>query len=268
MRGRGDEELAALERAARAGTADAEGLARLGQAYLRLGRVEDALRAFTAARERLPSSLVEREDGVEVATLWEELVELVAACEARLADRARGARREELVARLAADRALPPPLHDELVRLEVALGLPPTPEPAACPACRGPLVEDPDRPGVRCARTGVDGDLCRHMDAVDLFRCGGCGLVLRAWSQETQGRLRPDPAEPPVGHLRRPRCQACGGSIADWRAHVFRCPRARAADFPRCAACRQRGHHARVVACPRCKAEVTTVPCLERTKRR
>lgn len=266
MAGRGDQELAALEREARAGSADAEGLARLGQSYLRLGRVEDARRTFEAAKAKLPSSLVHGDDGVELATLWDELIDLIATCEARLADAQKGARREELVARLA-HGALPVAEHDELVRLELALGLQLHVQPAVCPACRGPLVADAVGLGVRCARTGVEGDLCRHMDADDLFRCGCCGLVVRAWSRESQGRPVAQPGEPPVGLLRRSRCEACGGPVQNWANHVRHCPKAKTADFPRCTSCHQRGHHARVVDCPRCRTEVTKVTCLERQKR-
>lgn len=165
------------------------------------------------------------------------------------------------------ERGLSREEHEELIALELRDGAPLHPEPARCPACRGPLREEQGGLSVRCARSGVDGDLCRHVDARDLFRCRPCGLVVRAWNREAQGRLRPDPAEPPTATVRRPRCGHCQASVADWKNHLRACSRAQPGDFPVCPTCRQRGFHTRSIVCPRCGAEVATIPCLERMKR-
>lgn len=247
MRGRLDDEIAAAEREARAGRGEPALLLRLAQLYLRAGRLEPAREALVDARGRL-SPVVEGQDGaVDLAALWDEVDTLLEQVDRDVALRDRDARRLELTARLE-QGGLGREEHDELIRLELELHVPVHPEPAACPACRGPLADDPDGGGVRCARSGRDGDLCRHVDARDLYRCDGCGLVVRAWAREAQGRFRPDPAEPPLGTLSRPRCPLCSGPVADWSQHAFRCPKAAsAAQFPKCPVCRQRGHHARTL---------------------
>jgi hypothetical protein len=264
MAGRLDEEIAAAEREARAGVADPLGLLRLAQLYLRAGRRADARRILGEARG-VVRPIVEGQDGaVEVATAWEEVNALLVAIEAEDAADARGAQREALVLRLGSS-GLSQADHEELIRLELQDGVPLHPEPAACPACKGPLATDPRSGAVRCARSGRDGDLCRHTDATDLHRCGSCGLVVRAWAPAL-GKLRPQPNEPPAGVLQRTRCPNCNGPVASWEQHVFRCRKADAASFPRCATCGRRGHHARPVDCPRCKARITVVSCLEGLK--
>ncbi|MCO5171391.1 MAG: hypothetical protein M9894_34240 [Planctomycetes bacterium] len=263
MRGRLDDEIAAAEREARAGRGDPALLVRLAQLYLRAGRLEPARAALLDARGRL-SPVAEGEDGsVDLARLWDEVDDLLQQVERDLAASGRDAQRLDLVARLEGD-GLSREEHAELIRLELEAGLPLHPEPARCPACRGALAEDDDGPGVRCARSGRDGDLCRHVDARDLYRCGRCGLVVRAWSAEAQGRLkRLDPHEPPLGRLTRSRCPLCNGPVADWSQHALRCPKRDQGPLPRCPVCRQRGLHARTLSCPRCAGEVATVPCLE-----
>jgi hypothetical protein len=263
-----DEEIAAAERDARAGRAAPGTLVKLAQLYLRAGRTAQARDTLVEARGLSSPVALDQEGTVELAELWAEIDDLLQRVEQELQKDARDARRAALVVQLS---TLTRAEHDELIRLEVQDGLTPHAEPPACPACRGPLRDDPDGPptgsGVRCARSGKDGDLCRHVDARDLYRCGCCGLVQRAWSRETQGRFRPDPAEPPLGELARSRCPHCAGPVADWNQHAYRCPKAKAAEFPKCPVCDKRGHHARALTCPRCKAEVTSVPCLEGTKR-
>lgn len=268
MRGRLDDEIAAAEREARGGRGAPALLLRLAHLYVRAGRLEPAREALVEARGGL-NPVAEGQDGsVGLAALWDEVDGLLEQVEGDLVLRDRDTRRHDLSGRLE-QGGLTRAEHDELIRLELAAGAPPSREPPLCPACRGPLADDPDGGGVRCARSGREGDLCRHVDARDLYRCGGCGLVVRAWSREAQGRFRPDPAEPPVGALSRPRCPLCNGAVADWSQHAFRCPRAAsAAQFPKCAVCRQRGHHARTLTCPRCRGEVASVPCLEGFKRR
>lgn len=268
MRGRLEDEIAAAERDARGGRADPALLVRLAQLYVRAGRAEQARATLLEARG-LQTPVAEAEDGsVELAALWHELDELLQQVDADLALRAREARRLELV-RLLEGGGLSRAEHDELLRLELQDGLPLHPEPARCPACKAPLADNEDG-GVRCSRSGRDGDLCRHVDVRDLYRCGACGLVVRAWSREAQGRFKPDPHEPPLGSLSRSRCPHCGGPVADWSKHAFTCPRTGgdASKFPRCTVCRQRGHHARELTCPRCHGLVATVPCLEGFKRR
>ncbi len=268
MRGRLDDEIAAAEREARAGRGDPVLLARLARLYLRAGRLEPAREALVDARGRLSAVVEDQHGEAALDALCDEVDELLEQVDRDLAARERDGRRLELTARLE-QGGLGRAEHDELIRLELEAGVPVHPTPSACPACGGPLADHPDGAGVRCARSGRDGDLCRHVDARDLYRCEGCGLVVRAWAREAQGRLKPDPAEPPLGTLTRPRCPLCNGPVADWAQHAFRCPRATsAAQFPRCGVCRQRGHHARTLTCPRCRAEVGSVPCLEGSKRR
>lgn len=268
MRGRLEDEIAAAEREARAGRDDPALLVRLAQLYQRAGRLEPARESLVQAQGLLKPA-AEREDGtLELAALWSEVEDLLKALDDDRAALDRDGRRVELGGRLDRGEALSVAEHDELIRLEVAAGVTPHPEPRACPACRGPLVDDPDGGGVRCARSGREGDLCRHVDAQDLYCCPACGLVVRAWSREAQGRFRADPHEPPLGKLSRPRCPLCNGPVADWTQHAHRCPKGNAAQLPRCTVCRQRGQHARSLACPRCAGEVATVPCMEGFKRR
>ncbi len=255
-----DREIADAERQARAGQADPAGLARLGQLYLRAGRPEDARGAFERARAALPPLVAGPDGELELTALWTEVNDGLTAAEAALERAARLAERAALVARLEAG-GLEPALHDALVRLEVALGLPLHPEPRRCPACLGPLADDPAG-GVRCARSGRGADLCRHTDARDLYACAGCGLVVRAWG-ERKGRFKPGEHEPPLGRVARPRCPFCQGPVASWPQHLLRCPRARPGEFPVCGRCRKRGVHEASVRCPRCDAEVATAPCLE-----
>ncbi|MBX3465700.1 MAG: hypothetical protein KF878_02230 [Planctomycetes bacterium] len=267
MRGRLDQEIAAAEREARAGRGDPALLARLAQLYVRVGRLEPARQVLLEARARL-SPLVEGQDGaVDLAALWDEVDDLLQQVERDLAASGRDARRLELVARLE-QGGLPPEEHEELLRLELEAGVELHPEPPRCPACRGGLADDGDGGPVRCARSGRDGDLCRHVDARDLYRCGRCGLVARAWSPETQGRLKVGPHEPPLGRLTRPRCPLCNGAVADWSQHALRCPKGDVGQLPRCPVCRQRGVHTRTLSCPRCQGEVATVPCREGARRR
>src|SRR5690606_6537611 len=122
---------------------------------------------------------------VDLDALCDEVDTLLDQVDRDLAMRDRDARRLELTARLE-QGGLERAEHDELIRLELEAQVPLHAEAPACPACRGPLADDPDGGGVRCARSGRDGDLCRHVDARDLYRCEGCGLVVRAWAREAQ----------------------------------------------------------------------------------
>ena len=260
-----ERELAETLRRARGGEATPEVLLRLGRLHMRAGQLGDARAAFARAREtiRAGSPLV-RDGAGEVAglhPLWTELDEALAVVDAQLGREERAARRRELQARLERQGHLPREDHDALIRLEVADGLAVHREEPRCPACDGPIRFD-ESGAARCARTGRGGDLCRHTDAVGLFACAGCGLVVRAWSERP---LRAgDPREPPMVQPERGRCPRCGGRVADWSRHFLRCPKARPADFPRCDVCRGRGHHARTLRCPRCRTAVAEVPCAER----
>ncbi len=260
--GRLEEELARLERQVRGGEATPEVLVRLAQAYLRADRPGAAGDAFARARDALSAASPLVRDGAgEVAglhPLWEEVREGLTLAEERAGLAARDERRRALVARLERGE-LTRAEHEELIGLEVADRLPIHPQVPACPACEGPVAATAEG-GVACARSGQDGDLCRHTDARGLFACTGCGLVVRAWSER---KLRPDPKEPPLVRPGKARCPFCSGGVVDWGKHFLRCPRARPADFPRCERCRRRGFHRRALQCPRCQARVTELECAE-----
>ena len=253
-----DHELQALLRALEERPGDWEGWLRLARLHLRAGQALEARAALDRARGLMPP-LVVTEGGVDLREEWLDLLEQLETLEGETGKLVRARRRDELVARLS---GLSPAEHDELIRLEVQDGVPVHPQALACPACRGPLAAGPD--GLRCARSGADGDVCRHTDAKGLHGCTRCGQVVRAWDPRTQGRLDPDdPFEPPIGRPGKSRCALCQGQVADWKRHFLRCPKGKPADFPRCARCGKRGFHARSIACPRCAAEVVSAPCLE-----
>lgn len=258
------EDLARTLRQVQGGEATPEALLRLGRLYLRAGQPREARDAFDGAREaiRAGSALI-RDGAGEVAglhPLWTELDDAIAAVDTLIARQERTARRSELLRQLEGQGRLSAPDHDALIRLEVADGLPIHPEQPRCPACDG-RVEVGEDGGARCARSGQDGDLCRHTDATGLFACPGCGLVVRAWSERP---LRgEDPYEPPHVEPERARCPHCSGRVADWGKHFRRCPKARPAEFPRCEVCRKRGFHARSLRCPRCRTAVAEVACGE-----
>lgn len=260
MRGQAglDAEVQALLRALSEAPSDWGGWLRLGQLQLRAGRVAEAREALERARAVMPPLQATSEGGVDLRAEWTELQEQLEALGGETAGLARQRRREELLARLP---ALSWPEHDELIRLEVQDGRPLHPQAPRCPACQGPVRSDEH--GLRCARSGREGDVCRHTDAKGLHACAACGLVLRAWDPRTRGRLEADPCEPPLGTPEKARCPRCQGAVADWRRHFLRCPKARPADFPVCRTCGKRGHHQRSIRCPRCRAEVVSAPCLE-----
>jgi hypothetical protein len=255
-----ERQIADLERELRTGQAEPEALLRLGRLYLRAGRSRASRDALRQARERL-NPLAQRTDGgVELRAEWTELQEELERVEADVAREERSERRAELLARLA-EQGLDPASHDELIQIELTDGYELHPEPARCPACQGPLARVGEE--VRCARSGRQGDLCRHTDAQGLHQCDRCGQVLRAWSVKTKGKLIPNPHEPPLGLAGKPRCAHCDGLVADWRRHYMHCPKARPRDFPVCDHCRKRGFHARMLECPRCRHPVVQVDCLE-----
>jgi len=259
-----EEQIAAAEREAES-RGDPRDLVRLGQLYLRAGRPEAAHDVLLRAREALPPLARTIDGTTELSADWTDLLERLAAVEAEVGRLRRGRRREALLERLRGE-GLDPTAHDELIRLEVEDEVEVHPETPRCPACAG-AIRETTAGGVRCARSGSGADLCRHTDASDLFACGRCGLVLRAWSQKEQGRLGRDPHEPVLGVVAKPRCALCGGGIVSWTKHFLRCPQGRPRDFPICPHCRKRGFHERSIRCPRCRTDVTSVPCLETARR-
>lgn len=262
MRGHGlDAEIQALLRALEGTPADWCAWLRLGQLQLRAGQPEAAQEALERARTHMPPLVTTSDGGVDLREEWDALVEQLAALETETAGLLRQRRREALSAALAST-GLTRELHRELIALEVQDRRPIHPETPVCPACQGPVRETEH--GVRCARSGQGGDVCRHTDAKGLHACPGCGLVLRAWDPRTKGRLpEDDPCEPPLGLPGKSRCPRCQGAVADWKRHFLRCPKGRPKDFPVCRTCGKRGHHAREIRCPRCQAEVVSAPCLE-----
>ena len=239
----------------------------LGQLYLREDQLAQAQAAFAQGIQTTRAVVRDLASGeVSLDEVRLELQRELEETARALALRGRRAEREALVARLEAP-GLSPSEHDALLRLEVELGLPLHPEPLRCPACAGPMEAGPqERPGsVRCARTGEGGDLCRHMDAVNLYGCSTCGFVLRAWTDRRPGQ--DDPHEAPFIRPERTRCPYCQGRVADWTHHYNSCPQASPGRFPRCEVCRQRGFHRRPIRCPRCAGEVGETPCAERRRR-
>ncbi len=257
-----DEEISRLERRVRGGDATPEALLRLGQVYLRADRAQAAQEVLAQAQERISAgSAVVWDAAGEVAglhPLWDEVRETLQQAQTRVEERLRASRRAALLELVEAGRATRAQ-HDELIRLEVADGEPLHPELPACPACAGPVLRGADGQ-VRCARSGKNGDLCRHIDATGLYACPSCGLVVRRWNAR---QLRPDPHEPPLVRPDRARCGFCGGGVVDWAKHFLHCPKARPGDFPRCSACSGRGFHRRALTCPRCRARVGDVACAE-----
>lgn len=261
-----DRQISELQRLAESEPAP-ELFLRLGQLFLRSDDPASALSAFEQGLTTTRGVVLDLASGeAELDSLREELREEALGARALIEIRNRTSRREEWVARLEAGQ-LSETEHDALIRLEVELGLKLHPQEAACPSCRGPLVPVPDCPvgTVRCARTGEGGDLCRHIDAVNMFACGGCGQVMRAYLDR-----RPREADPDEAFLVRPertRCPNCKGRVADWTQHYNSCPQAPPGHFPRCDVCRQRGFHRRPILCPRCKGEVGETLCAERRRR-
>ena len=198
---------------------------------------------------------------VELASQWEDLHALLEQAEAELTDALQRQQHQALVARLEA-QGLPPADHEALIRLELERGWPLHPEPAHCPACKGSLAEEAGNK-VRCGRSGQGGDYCRHTDEENLYRCGRCGKIARALDRRRGKIYRDDPLEPDLAKVERGRCPLCGGSVADWSRHFFRCPKGSGDQFPRCPVCTKRGFHQRVVRCPRCDDTLTTLACME-----
>lgn len=245
-----------------------EGFLHLGQLYLRQDDLQGARAALLQGLATTQGVVPDLDSGG--LTLHDVRLELQAELESverALAQRGRRDERAALVARLE-QGGLTPPEHDALIRLEVELGLPLHPEPVQCPACRGPVRPGPDpeaKGSVQCARTGAGGDLCRHMDATNLYGCQGCGLVVRAWTERVPRKS--DPHEAPFVRPERTRCPFCNGRVADWTQHYAACPQGRPGRFPRCDVCGQRGFHRRPVRCPRCGQEAGETPCAERRAR-
>ena len=237
----------------------------LGQLFLRDDALAEAQAAFTQGIQTTRAVVRDLASGeISLDEVRLELQRELEATERALALRGRRDQREALLARL---EALSLAEHDALIRLEVELGLPIHAEPQRCPACAGPMVPGlEETPGsLRCARTGEGGDLCRHMDAVNLYGCGRCGQVVRAWNDRKPGQ--DDPHEAPFVRPERTRCPYCKGRVADWTRHYNACPQAAPGRFPRCDVCRQRGFHRRPIRCPRCSAELGETPCAERRRR-
>ncbi|MGE0711299.1 MAG: hypothetical protein AB7N76_29290 [Planctomycetota bacterium] len=257
-----DRRIAELEREAQAEPTP-ELLLELAQHYLRLDAPEDALVAYRHALELTAGVVQDLAGGHELHPLRETIVDGIKELEERVQSATlRQARLAEHAALLAAlERGpLAREAHDRLLRLEVALGLPLHPEPPRCPACAGPIADHPTQEGaVRCARSGRDGDFCRHTDANNMFACPGCGLVVRAWNERLIRDL--DEHEPPLLRPERVRCPHCNARVADWSHHYRRCPKARPADFPVCTLCRKRGYHRSPLHCPRCRTVVGETPC-------
>jgi len=259
-----DREIAHYERLAQA-EATPEVLIRLGELHLRADDEPAALRAYRHALE-LTGVVPDYGGGVDLHPLRPMILKTIEELEQRInaaAGRAAGLeRRAALLLRL---DQLTREEHDELIRLEVALEVEVHPEEPRCPACQGPMAEGAEAGTVICARSGADGDLCRHTDARRLYACDGCGLVVRAWVERKIRNL--DPFEPPLLKPERNRCPHCNGRVADWRRHVRNCPRARPAEFPICDVCRKRGYHRSPLRCPRCKTLVGETPCAQKRGR-
>lgn len=264
-----DADIARLERQVGSGETTADLLLRLGQLYLRADRPRQARDTLIQAQEVLPT-LIRTMDG-EIAgidPLHDQIEEALQRAQELAQTREESERREALTRQLERD-GLAPDEHDELIRLEVAAGLTLHKQTPICPACEGPVAPVPPKEGeeakegmIRCARSGQDGDLCRHTDAEGLFACSTCGLVVRPWNYRR--KLKPDPKEPPVVRPEKARCHLCGCGVADWRRHFLRCPKGRPRDFPRCTVCNSRGFHRRTLRCPRCRAQVGETPCMEK----
>lgn len=240
---------------------------RLGQLHLRSDDPASALVAFERGLSTTRGVVLDLATGeAQLDQVREALREEATEARALVQLRDQTQTREGMVERLAAGR-LSAQEHDALIRLEVELGLPVHAEAVSCPACNGPLSENPDCEvgSLRCARTGEGGDLCRHVDAVNMFACGGCGLVLRAWLERRPRET--DPHEPPFVRPERTRCPHCKGRVADWTQHYNSCPQSPPGHFPRCDVCRQRGYHRRPIQCPRCQAAVGETLCAERRRR-
>jgi len=262
--GRIEEELAALERSVASGDGGPEALSRLGQLYLRVSRPVDAHRVFSEAYEAMAGVVHDAAGAIELNGLRDEIKQSRDLAQ-ELAERSlRDVRRAELVAALAAG-GLEAEGHDELIRLQVQDGLAVSAESPRCPACRGPMAEPAQDGSVMCARSGADGDLCRHVGADGLYACGGCGLVVRGWNERKLGVE--DSKEPPFVRPKRSRCTHCLGRVADWKKHFVRCPKARPVEFPVCAVCNRRGFHTTSLECPRCAFTVAELPCMERSQR-
>jgi hypothetical protein len=256
-----DREIAHLERAA-CTEPTPELLLRLAQLHLRADDPHSALRAY---REVLGLAGVvdDLAGGVIVHPLRDQALLAIERLEASLADEEQRAaftlRLQRLLGLLAEDQ-LAPDQHDELIRLEVSLGLEVHGQTPACPACGGAVApSDTPEGSVRCARSGEGGDLCRHTDATHMFACPCCGLVVRAWNERKIRNL--DPLEPPLLKPERARCPHCSSRVASWLRHFRRCPEARPVDFPVCGVCRKRGFHRSSLRCPRCATIVGETPC-------
>lgn len=261
-----DRQLAELQRLAESEPTP-ELFLQLGQVCLRGDDPAGALAAFERGLATTRGVVMDLATGeVQLDQVREELREEALQAQSLVELRDRTREREAQVARLEAGQ-LSAEEHDALIRLEVSLGLPLHAEAASCPACQGGLVPVPGCEGgsVRCARTGEGGDLCRHMDAVNMFACGACGQVMRAWLERRPREV--DPHEAIFVRPERTRCPHCQSRIADWTQHYNSCSQAPPGHFPRCDVCRQRGYHRRPVKCPRCEATVGETPCAERRRR-
>jgi len=261
-----DRQLSELQRLAESEPAP-ELFLRLGQLHLRSDDPAGALAAFERGLATTRGVVLDLATGeAQLDQVREELREEASEAQALLQIRDQTQTREALVQRLEAGQ-LNPAEHDALIRLEVELGLPLHAQTPSCPACQGPLIENPgcEVHSLSCARTGEGGDLCRHMDAVNMFACGDCGQVMRAWLDRRPREV--DPHEPLFVRPERTRCPHCQARIADWTQHYNSCSKAPPGHFPRCDVCRQRGYHRRPIQCPRCKGAVGETLCAERRRR-
>jgi hypothetical protein len=262
--GRIEEELAGLERTVASGDGGPDALSRLGQLYLRVNRPGDAHRVFAEAYEAMQGVVHDASGSIELNALRDEVKESRDLAKELFERSQRDERRAELLEGLDSG-TLEADLQDELIRLQVRDGLAIRAETPRCPACWGPMAEPAQDGSITCARSGTDGDLCRHVGADGLYACGGCGLVVRGWNER---KLRvEDSKEPPFVRPKRSRCKHCQGRVADWKKHFVRCPKARPVEFPVCGVCNRRGFHVAALECPRCAFTVAELPCMERSQR-
>lgn len=267
-----DDEISRVERQVRGGDVDPELALRLSQLFLRADRPVDAHRTLSQAADLLGQAnarvVYDAAGQIEVNPVWHTIREELERVGELAGIRERAERRRVLTGQLEAS-GLNAEEHDELIRLEVGAGVPVHGMAPSCPACRGPIAPapptdadgEPQENTIRCARSGVDGDLCRHTDAKGLFACPCCGLVVRAWNER---KLKPDPFEPPMLQPEKAHCPLCNGGITIWKKHFLKCPKGRPAAFPVCGVCRKRGFHRRQLRCPRCTTVVGETPCMER----
>ena len=257
-----DREIARLQRQVRSGESTPDLLLRLGQLYLRADCVEEGFKTLSEARARL-RTVSDMAGNTDLDPRLESVEEALGRARALSEARSARTRRAELAARCEAG-AISADEHEELLRLELAAGAELHPRVPCCPSCGGGVKDlgDPHREGaVRCARSGEDGDYCRHTDAVDLYACPTCGLIVRAHARRR--RLKPDPHEPPCVKPERSRCPLCSGRVANWTRHARNCPAAPPQDFPRCPVCQSLGYHERLLVCPCCERLAGRIACFE-----